>query len=229
MPFRTPDRARERALAQRYGLIAGVDEVGRGSFAGPLCVGLVVVAADMPDPPTGLADSKLLTPARRESLAPQVARWALASSVGWAFPADIDRAGLRGALAQAGQQALKESAQQLARAGHDPIGAVLLDGPHDWLSTPAPDLFTQRLPDSLPRVYPEVKADLTSVVVAAASIIAKVARDRYMEALTDPGYDWKNNKGYGSARHRDALLRLGPSSEHRRSWNLPGTTKTEPK
>lgn len=229
MPFRTPDRARERALAQRYGLIAGVDEVGRGSFAGPLCVGLVVVAADMADPPTGLADSKLLSPARRESLAPQVARWALASSVGWASPADIDRAGLRGALAQAGQQALKESSQQLARAGHDPIGAVLLDGPHDWLSTPAPDLFTQRLPDSLPRVYPEVKADLTSVVVAAASIIAKVARDRYMEALTDPGYDWKNNKGYGSARHRDALLRLGPSSEHRRSWNLPGTTKTEPK
>ena len=103
---------------------------------------------------------------------------------------------------------------------------VILDGSHDWLSD-SPDLFDDLdvplYPTvSTPKVVTRVKADASCATVSAASVAAKVFRDRLMEEYEDPGYGWASNKGYSSAAHIDALKRLGPSELHRRSWRLPG-------
>ena len=101
-----------------------------------------------------------------------------------------------------------------------------MDGSHDWLSD-SPDLFDDLdgplYPTvSTPKVVTRVKADASCATVSAASVAAKVFRDRLMEEYEDPGYGWASNKGYSSAAHIDALKRLGPSELHRRSWRLPG-------
>ncbi|MFT0763009.1 ribonuclease HII [Actinomyces sp. F1_1611] len=194
------DLTREQILAEQYGLVAGVDEVGRGCLAGPVCVGLVVAPLDRPIP-TGLTDSKLLSPSRRQKLVPQVEEWALAWALGWAGPDEVDHLGIVGALRAAGHRALAQIDLE--------VGIVLLDGNHDWFS----DLWT-------PPVVTQVKADRDCASVAGASVLAKVARDRYMESLADPGYDWAHNKGYGSAKHRAALANLGVSDHHRKTWKL---------
>ena len=104
-------------------------------------------------------------------------------------------------------------------------GGVLLDGSHDWLSEPD-DLFggidgpEDPFGVALP-VRMQVKADLSCAVVAAASVLAKVARDRLMTETEDPGYGWASNKGYGSAAHARAIAELGVSDFHRRSWKMP--------
>ena len=124
------------------------------------------------------------------------------------------------ALRLAGRRALAELASRAVMPG-----GVLLDGSHDWLSAPD-DLFgDEDGPEdpfgiALP-VHMQVKADLSCAVVAAASVIAKVARDRLMSEADDPGYGWASNKGYGSAAHARAIGRLGVSDFHRRSWKMP--------
>ena len=144
----------------------------------------------------------------------------LASFVGYASPQEIDQWGIIAALRLAGRRALAE----VACHGLVP-GGVLLDGSHDWLSAPV-DLFgTLDGPDDpfgvdLP-VHMQVKADLTCAVVAAASVLAKVSRDRLMSEVEDPGYGWASNKGYGSAAHARAIAHLGVSDFHRRSWKMP--------
>lgn len=196
-------------------VVCGVDEVGRGALSGPVSVGVVLVDASSRALP-GVRDSKLLTPTAREALVPRIRRWALGFGVGHASAAEIDEVGIIAALRRAGMRAL---------AGL-PIrpDAILLDGRHDWL-TPAPQgSLLDPEPDlDLPAVTMRVKADLTCTSVAAASVLAKVERDAIMVALAaeHPEYGWHGNKGYAAPEHVAALERLGPTPQHRCSWNLP--------
>ncbi len=193
--------------------VIGCDEVGRGALAGPVAVGLCVVDRDVVDGagrrmPEGLRDSKMLSEPRREAMAPLASAWALHSAVGLASAEEVDRLGITACLGLAGRRALAE----LHAAGLAILeSTILLDGHHDWLS---PALSTPLA------VRTRVKADRDCGSVAAASVIAKVHRDRLMIAADAeiPGYEWSGNKGYGSAGHLAAIDRLGPSRLHRLSW-----------
>lgn len=207
---RTAGREVELSLAARFGAVAGMDEVGRGALAGPVAVGVAVVDAGCCAPPEGLADSKMLTPRRRERLCEPLTRWLLGSAVGWADSREVDAHGIVVALRLAGRRALAS----VREAGLAP-GVVLLDGSADWLSAPGWEKL------GVP-VVTRVRADATCAVVAAASVLAKVARDAWMRDVDDPGYDWARNKGYASPAHVQALSELGPSPLHRVSWHLPG-------
>ncbi|RPF22153.1 ribonuclease HII [Myceligenerans xiligouense] len=232
----TPTLRTERALlASGPQLVAGMDEVGRGALAGPVSVGVVVVDARTRTAPQGIADSKLLTPAAREGLAPKVRRWALAAAVGHASAAEIDAHGIIAALRLAGRRALTEVQSEVGA-----VDVVLLDGKHDWLSDPGPDLFASGgldvVPEGLgaddgpgalggmPDVVTMIKADMHCSSVAGASVLAKVERDGILTRLAGdhPHYGWENNKGYSAPAHLEALANHGPSVLHRRSWNLPG-------
>ncbi|MFT4263195.1 MAG: ribonuclease HII [Nocardioides sp.] len=204
--------------------LAAADEVGRGALCGPVTIGMVVVSATTRTAPQGVRDSKLLTPEARERLAPRVMRWADAWAVGHAMPDEIDALGLTAALRLAGHRAL---------AGLGPVDRVLLDGNHDYLTPPAQEaLFGAPESDAalgaagvvVPPVTTRIKADLTCAAVAAASILAKTARDAIMTELHEefPDYLWAENKGYSAPAHIDALARLGVTVHHRRSWSLPG-------
>ncbi|MDO5026129.1 MAG: ribonuclease HII [Trueperella sp.] len=201
--------------ATTFQLVAGVDEVGRGAIAGPVSVGICVVGMETADEfPTGLRDSKLLSPAARERLVDPVQQWAVACTVGHASAAEIDAWGILGGLRAA-------AARAYAQLGDLPIGVVLLDGVHNWWETP---LFSAGpTPPNLP-VQLERKGDARCAVIAGASVVAKVARDSLMVQLADQitGYDWESNKGYASAAHVAGLAKLGVSSQHRKSWKLPG-------
>jgi len=211
---RAPNLKLERGLlaADRV-TVAGCDEVGRGSLGGPVSVGMVVVDAMTRRPPTGLRDSKLLPPPVRESLVPRIKSWSCCWAIGHASAAEIDEIGILRALRLAGERAV-------ASLGVRP-DVVLLDGNYDWFTRP------ERSPASPAALEPEqvtlkVKADLTCASVAAASVIAKVARDRLMVELAGsyPWYGWHANKGYAAPEHRAALAEVGPCEEHRRSWHL---------
>ncbi len=158
--------------------------------------------------PAGLRDSKMLSEKRREELAPLAAGWALFSAVGLATADEVDEVGIMVALGLAGKRALG----RLHELGA-PIteSVLLLDGSHDWLS---PVLVSPL------RVRTRVKADRDCASVAAASVVAKVHRDRLMIGYDAeyPGYGWRGNKGYGSAEHFAAIDALGPSELHRKTW-----------
>jgi ribonuclease HII len=233
---RAPQLRHERALLRDGArLVAGMDEVGRGSLAGPVSVGVVVVDVRTRACPVGVTDSKLLTPAARAALLPALSRWGLARAVGHASAAEIDAVGIIGALRLAGNRALDAVAREIG-----PVDTVLLDGSHDWLTPPAQGaLFDDAGTDGdlgatglrageeswrpAPRVRMLVKADLVCSSVAAASVLAKCERDGLMErlAVDFPVYAWDANKGYGSPDHIAALRAHGPSPLHRCSWNLP--------
>ena len=231
-----PDRCLEKALLETYDCVGGLDEVGRGALAGPVSVGLAIVARRTDDDfPEGLADSKQLTARARRGLVDPVRSWLVDHAVAHASPAEIDERGIVGALRMAGLRAL----QQVADRGHAP-GIIILDGVADWLTAPQPDLLTAleggHLPETAPEpagapavppVRMEVKADARCAVVAAASVLAKVERDSLMACLDDPGYGWASNKGYASPAHIKALTELGASNQHRRSWHLPGLDQHE--
>ena len=132
-----PDRGVEDELLRHHELVGGMDEVGRGSLAGPVTVGLAVVDRGTSDAfPQGLADSKQLTPRRREALVEPCRAWVLDWAVAHAAPAEIDALGIVGALRLAGRRALA----QMAARDHLP-GAIILDGRSDWLTEPEPDLL----------------------------------------------------------------------------------------
>lgn len=188
--------------------VLGCDEVGRGAIAGPVAVGVSAVLATAVPHPVGLRDSKMLSEKRREQLYPEALAWSHASAVGLAEAQEVDALGIIAALGLAGRRALVN----LHEAGIRILDSVvLLDGSHDWLS---PQLA------SAPPVVTRVKADRDCASVAAASVIAKVHRDRMMISYDGeyPGYGWTGNKGYGSAAHYQALDELGPSPLHRLSW-----------
>lgn len=186
----------------------GLDEAGRGPWAGP-----VVAAAAWLDPERcpaelrrGLDDSKRLSPARRaallELLEHSAARGAAALGLGAAGVAEIDDVN----ILQATLRAMTRAAADLtARSGRAPE-AALVDG--------------NRLPELPCPAEAVVGGDGLSLSIAAASILAKVTRDRHMAVLAraHPGYGWERNQGYGTAEHRAALARLGVTPEHRRSF-----------
>lgn len=207
-------------------LIGGMDEVGRGALAGPVCVGVTVIdqrSLENPDFPqgfpAGLNDSKQLTERRRLALQEPIRAWVRDFAIGQASNTEIDELGIIPALRLAGWRALNE----LDARGHLPQG-LLLDGNLDYLAPPGqPDLFAGagNLVSS-PEVSVEtlVKGDGKSAVIAGASVLAKVYRDAFMRSLCDPGYGWAKNVGYGTAAHRAALAELGTSVWHRKTWKL---------
>jgi len=204
-----PTLRHERRL-HREGVrfVIGCDEVGRGAIAGPVGVGLAVVEVGVKKFPLGLRDSKMLSEKRREELAPLAHRWARLTAVGLSSAEEVDRIGLSAALGLAGRRAV----EALADSGLDLGDAVvLLDGSWDWLN---PAL------DSRLDVRTRIKADRDCASVAAASVVAKVHRDRLMIEADDrfPGYGWRGNKGYGSSHHYAAIAELGPSELHRHTW-----------
>ncbi|MCK5890733.1 MAG: ribonuclease HII [Aeromicrobium sp.] len=185
----------ERAL-ERRGLtpVAGVDEAGRGASAGPLVAAAVVLDREIP----GLADSKLLTPARRERCFDLVMERAVAVDVVVISPQECDRMGIHRANIEALRRAL---ARLPVRPGY-----VLTDGfPVDGLGVPGLAMW---------------KGDRVAASIAAASVVAKVTRDALMVDLHDqyPHYDFATHKGYSTAAHEQALRHHGPCPEHRRSW-----------
>jgi ribonuclease HII len=227
-PVKRPNLRFEKELL-RGGTVrlAAMDEVGRGALAGPVTVGVVVITPSIGRVPPGLADSKLLTPAARELLVKPIRRWVTEYAVGHASPAEIDEIGIIAALRTAGRRALA------ALSG--PVDVVLLDGNHNYLTTPTvPALQSDDLPlfeidtppaaPSEPRVHVRIKADMTCAAVAGASVLAKTERDRLLVEMSPrfPRYGFAVNKGYGTPEHVTALREHGPCAVHRRSWRLPG-------
>jgi len=211
---RAPNLKSERELfAAGHRAVAGCDEVGRGSIGGPVSVGMVVVSATTKRPPTGLRDSKLLPPPVRESLVPRIEAWSCCWAIGHSSAAEIDAIGILRALRLAGERAL--AALEVRP------DVVLLDGNYDWFTRPERATSSPAEIET-GQVTLKVKADLSCASVAAASVIAKVARDRLMVELSRsyPWYGWHSNKGYAAPEHRAALLEIGPCEEHRRSWHL---------
>ncbi|MEV6275850.1 ribonuclease HII [Nocardia sp. NPDC051832] len=192
-------RTLEAALIRSgLGPVAGVDEAGRGPCAGPLVVAACLLAPKAYDRLGGLDDSKKLTEATREELFPIIQRLALAYEV-VVIPAwEIDSIGIHVANIEGMRRAV-------AGLGQTP-GYVLTDG-FRVPGIPAPSL-------------PVIGGDAAAACIAAASILAKVTRDRMMVDLDQrlPGYGFAAHKGYNTPEHTEALQRLGPSSEHRRSW-----------
>ncbi|WP_347107709.1 ribonuclease HII [Paenarthrobacter sp. S56] len=203
-------------------LLAGVDEVGRGALAGPVSVGIAVVNLEDHGLLAGVRDSKLLKPEERDRLEPLVRQWAVACAVGHASSEEIDRIGIIAALRLAGTRAWFE----ILSGGVTP-DVVLLDGSHNWLSPEVQASLFDAAPEGPScdaPVHTRVKADMSCLSVAAASVLAKVARDRIMVDLHSevPAYGWNENKGYATAAHREVIRLQGPSAYHRTSWHLTG-------
>ena len=221
VPVRRPTLRYEReAWRSGAGLLAAVDEVGRGALAGPVSVGVVLLSADTKPAPLGVADSKLLTPQARERLVPRIRRWALDCAVGHASATEIDRIGIIAALRLAAERAVSQLSVK--------PDWVLLDGNHDYLTVreglfdwgfEEPDRWRCQVP-----VRTLIKGDLKCSSIAAASVLAKTERDSILIELAKkyPQYGFEENKAYSSPQHHAALLEHGPSEVHRCSWNLPG-------
>lgn len=220
MPAAAPTLDWERELAaQGYRVVAGADEVGRGALAGPVSVGIVIIDAGTAQELAGVKDSKLLPMAVRRSLVPAIADWATASAVGHAQAHEIDALGIVGALRLAGNRALASATAALVP------DFVILDGNHNWLAEPEQlDLFSTAPLAPLPpwRIQTRIKADMTCLSVAAASVLAKVERDAIMAELANqfPAFGWDANMGYGTAAHKAAIAEHGPTDHHRKSWRL---------
>jgi ribonuclease HII len=184
----------------RGGLLAGVDEAGRGPLAGP-----VVAAAVILDPRrtlAGLDDSKRLSERRREQLAEVIRAQSLSWSIAWADPAEIDARNILGATLLA----MARAVAGLSRSA----SLVLVDGDKQ----PRLDVVPQ------PQVQAVVRGDALVPAISAASILAKTYRDRWMVALAErfPGYGLELHKGYPTPAHLDSLQALGPCAIHRRSF-----------
>ena len=185
--------------------ILGIDEVGRGPLAGPLVVGAVVLPESRPDWVNELKDSKKLTPKKREKLSEIILAEAPATGLGWVSPMELDELGMTAALNLATERAVK-SVQTL----HAPFSQIIIDGKINFLSHTKLAKYVSTM----------VKADDLIKEVSAASIIAKVARDKYMAEAGERfiGYGFEKNAGYGTAAHMKAISEVGICPEHRRSF-----------
>ncbi|MGI8755324.1 MAG: ribonuclease HII [Acidimicrobiales bacterium] len=192
-----PGLSVERELwAEGHDVVVGMDEVGRGSWAGPLTIGAAVLPHDRRV--NKVRDSKALTEREREALFDRIAGWCVAWSVGHASFAECDELGMSEAQRLAARRAIGGLGVQPDR--------VLLDGNWDFVGGGNTRMI--------------VRGDATCLSISAASILAKVTRDRIMRAEDEhyPAYDFAWNKGYPCPRHKQALRGLGPSPIHRRSW-----------
>ena len=176
-------------------MIIGVDEVGRGCWAGPIVAGAVLLSQEI----TGLKDSKKLTKRQREAFAERIVASKAQIGLGWVSPAEVDSLGLTRAV----QLAMERAVLQISA----PYEEVIIDGNLNFLA-------------HLPKTRSLIKADDTVPAVSAASIVAKVARDNYMAGLAKqyPGYGFEAHVGYGTAAHLASLHKLGVSEVHRKSF-----------
>jgi ribonuclease HII len=194
---RVPSLAVERGLwEQGYEAVVGVDEVGRGAWAGPIMVGAAVLPRDRRV--YRVRDSKMLRESERERLFARLAGWCAAWGVGAASQQECDEVGMAEAQRRAARRAIEQLGVMPDR--------VLVDGNWDFVGMGS----TIRI----------VKGDATCLSIATASILAKVTRDRLMRAEADnyPGYEFDANKGYPCPRHKMALHAYGPTAIHRRTW-----------
>lgn len=201
----SPSLSSERELfdsGAKY--VLGIDEVGRGAIAGPVAVGIAVIdTSKLNEPwPTKLRDSKLLTEKAREELFEPTCDWLTQWAVGMASAKEIDANGIVWCLEAAARRAVDQLEIEF-----DQVHAIL-DGSHNWLA---------RAPFA---VKVQTKADRDCASVAAASVLAKVTRDRLMIDLAETidKYGLEGHKGYASAGHIAALREFGPSEEHRLTW-----------
>lgn len=180
-------------------MILGIDEVGRGSWAGPLVVGAVVLGGAIIN---GLTDSKLIAKKDRERLDKEIKDKALACALGWVSAEDIDKNGLSWALKTAANDAVSQIKV--------PYGEIIIDGNVNFLKGTNKENIVTTIK----------KADLLVPCVSAASIIAKVARDNYMDSQSKkyPDHGFKRHVGYGTANHRDAINKHGVTPLHRLSY-----------
>ena len=187
----------QHALGAR--VVAGCDEAGRGCLAGPVVAAAVVLPADVRLP--GLDDSKKLSPAQRQALVPLIEAQALTFAVAACSPAEVDRLN----VLWAAMEAMRRAAVALVVAPD----VLLVDG-------------NTRIPDPPCAQVPVVKGDTRSLSIAAASVLAKVSRDRQMVALGAelPVYGFAGHKGYPTRAHYAALAEHGPSVHHRRTFRL---------
>jgi ribonuclease HII len=196
---RAPTRAIEKEMwARGHQTVVGIDEVGRGAWAGPLMVGAAILPRDTRV--NGIRDSKLLSEREREALFDKIAGWCVSWSVGGASQEECDRLGMSAAQKLATRRAIE---------GLSIVPDVAVtDGKWDFVSP------------SVANVELAVKADLHCLSVAAASILAKVVRDRQMRAMSEsyPHWSFDTNKGYPCPVHKAAIKGYGPSAIHRRSW-----------
>jgi len=186
----------QQAQARGYRAIAGIDEAGRGPLAGPVVAAAVILPASFELP--GLTDSKQLSATARERLYPLICAQALAVGIGVARAEEIDRVNIL--------QATLRSMQRAVGRLVIPADFLLIDG-----NVPLPVPLPQQT---------LVKGDSRSLSIAAASVVAKVVRDRIMTSYDRlfPGYGFAGHKGYGSDAHRRAIAHLGPSPCHRRTF-----------
>lgn len=191
----------ESSLWKRgYNLICGVDEVGRGSFAGPVVAGAVIFSSDC-EFPQGIADSKLLKAKRREELESGIKNKAVAWAIGEASVEEINEVGIGKAT---------QTAFQKAVSALDPKAEfIIIDA-----------FYIDYFDKSFQK--PVKNGDKLSVSIAAASIIAKVYRDKLMKKLAEiyPQYGFAKHKGYGTKSHQEAIRKYGLSKVHRKSFNL---------
>ena len=188
----------EREFWEDGRVVVGIDEVGKGSWAGPLMVGAVVIPIG--DCLPGVRDSKAMTERARESIFDELADWCSHWSIGVVSATECDTLGMSAAQRLACRRALEGLGVE--------VDVAISDGRWDFVSP------------LVPEVVMRVGADADSLSVAAASVLAKVTRDREMRALAHhhPGYSFQTNKGYPCHLHRAGLGWFGPSVEHRRSW-----------
>jgi ribonuclease HII len=196
-----PNMRQERALIrQGHALVAGIDEAGRGAWAGPVVAAAVILPVGVMRMSglCGVRDSKLLSPSQREALFPMILQGALAVGVGMASHDEIDGMG----IVSATRRAMKRAVEALTTAP----GALLIDA--------------VKLPDVPLPQHVLFHADTRCLSVAAASIVAKVTRDRWMADLDAqyPGYGFARHKGYGTQLHQQTLAQLGPSPVHRMTF-----------
>ncbi|MCB9536441.1 MAG: ribonuclease HII [Myxococcales bacterium] len=194
--------------AGRWPLL-GIDEAGRGPLAGPVVAAAVVLPrGPLPADLAILDDSKKLSAQQREALVPAIVRVAVAVGVARVEPDRIDAINILEATREAWIRATERALRRLGGAAH----TVLVDG-----NLPLPDYRGEQ--------FPLVKGDSRSLTIAAASVLAKVARDRLMTVLDGryPAYGFARHKGYGTVEHRRALVAHGPCPAHRRSfrWTAP--------
>ena len=177
-------------------MLVGIDEVGRGSLAGPLVVGLVSLNSKVP----GLKDSKALTAIQRQHLSHQIYKAASCASLGWVWPHEIDELGLTLATKLAIIRSLNYRYISKAK--------FLIDGNYNYLA-------------GLHQAETIIRGDESVAEISAASIIAKVARDNFMKSISQyfPGYGFHQNVGYGTKEHMMAIRTIGPCLQHRLSFS----------
>lgn len=194
--------------------VIGIDEVGRGSIAGPVAVGVSLLDSkrDLSSWPAKLKDSKLISEKTREEIFPLVSSWVSGWAVGMATVEEIETKGIVESLSLAGFRALEQLVRDpaLQEAIKQEGVMLILDGSHNWLGAKAMGM----------PVTVKTKADRDCVSVACASVIAKVTRDKLMLEIHEqhPNFGLASNKGYASESHIAALREHGPSPVHRLSW-----------